>query len=153
VQGVLRIGVGVDVGIGFYLFCGGRRSIMGQTKPVAILGASNNPERYAHIALTMLREYGYRTLPVHPALDRIDNVAVCKSLSDITEPVDTLTLYVNPGRLADLLEQVLALKPRRVIFNPGTESSEARAKFEAAGIHCVEACTLVLLRTGQFDSA
>jgi predicted CoA-binding protein len=126
---------------------------MSKAEPVAILGASNNPERYAHKALSMLREHGYRAIPVHPALNEIDGVPVSHTLGGIAERVDTLTLYVNPGRLADLLEDVVALKPRRVIFNPGTESPSARARLESAGVHCVEACTLVLLRTGQFETA
>jgi len=124
---------------------------LAESAVVAILGASNNPERYAHKAMTMLREYGYRTIPVHPALDEIDGTKVAHSLGEIQEPVDTLTLYVNPARLVAMLDQVVALRPRRVIFNPGTESPDARARLESEGIHCVEACTLVLLRTGQFE--
>ncbi len=126
---------------------------MPKADPVAILGASNRPDRYAYKAFAMLREYGYRPIPIHPALGDIDSVPVAKSMAAITEPVHTLTLYVNPGRLADLLDEAVALHPRRVIFNPGTESPEARTRFEAAGIRCVEACTLVLLRTGQFETA
>jgi len=123
------------------------------TPAVAILGASNNPERYAHKALVMLREHGYHAIPVHPALDDIDGTPVAHSLAEIPVPIHTLTLYINPARLASLLDQVIALHPVRVIFNPGTESPDARTALESAGIHCVEACTLVLLRTGQFDTA
>ena len=120
------------------------------TTTVAILGASNNPDRYSHRALTMLREHGYDAVPIHPALDSIDGVPVAHSIGEIDRPVDTLTLYVNPDRLRDLLDDVVALKPRRVIFNPGTESPTARSRLEESKIACQEACTLVLLRTGQF---
>jgi predicted CoA-binding protein len=117
---------------------------------VAILGASRDPDRYSHRAFALLREHGYDVIPVHPALDTIDGVAVAHSLGEVEGPVDTLTLYVNPARLRDLLEDVIRLAPRRVIFNPGTESPIARDRLERAGILCLEACTLVLLRTGQF---
>ncbi|MCC6837882.1 MAG: CoA-binding protein, partial [Bacteroidia bacterium] len=76
-----------------------------------------------------------------------------KSLRDITEPVDTVTLYVSPKNLMPQLEDLLALKPRRVIFNPGTEDQAIQETLEQAGIHVVEACTLVLLSIGQFDEA
>jgi predicted CoA-binding protein len=63
---------------------------------VAILGASNNPERYAHMAFRLLREHGHEVLPVHPALEDIDGVRVVRSLAELVGPVDTLTLYVRP---------------------------------------------------------
>ena len=72
------------------------------------------------------------------------------TLHEIQQPVDTLTLYVGPQRLEPLIEEVIALRPGRVIFNPGTESQELMHRLEQVGIHWVEACTLVLLRIGTF---
>lgn len=117
---------------------------------VAILGASDNPERYAHQAHKMLQEYGHKVYPVNPHLDKIDQDNVFPSLKAIKDKIDTLTIYVNPERLPPYLEQIKNLKPRRVIFNPGTESPEIEAELNKAGIETEEACTLVLLRTHQF---
>ena len=64
--------------------------------------------------------------------------------------VDTVTLYLNPKAQQDYYDYILSLKPRRVIFNPGTENSEFRKLAEAHGIQCEEACTLVLLNTNQY---
>ena len=72
-------------------------------------------------------------------------------LGRIDRPVDTLTLYVGPGRSAQLQDAILALKPGRVILNPGTESAPLQAALDRAGIPWQHACTLVLLRTGQFE--
>lgn len=121
-----------------------------KSERVAVLGASANTERYGYKAFSMLREYGHEAIPVHPALDALEGVPVAHNLEEIEGPVDTLTLYVNPKRLDSFQEAIISLKPKRVIFNPGTESPSARARFEEAGIACVEACTLVMLRTGQF---
>ncbi len=117
---------------------------------VVILGASQKKDRYSNKAQNLLREYGHRVLPVHPQLKEIDGVAVSPSLQAIKEEVDTVTLYVNPQRGEELVEQIIGLHPRRVIFNPGTESEKMSAAFIAAGIEPINACTLVLLRTEQF---
>ena len=117
---------------------------------VAVLGASNNPDRYSNMAVRRLRDAGHRVIPVNPALDEIEGLAVAKSLGDIKDPVDTLTLYVGPQRSTPMIADILHLAPNRVIFNPGTESEELAATLDQANIPHVEACTLVLLQTGQF---
>jgi predicted CoA-binding protein len=116
---------------------------------VAVLGASDNPERYSHKAFMMLREHGHTVLPVNPALESIEGVPVVKELRSLP-PVDTLTLYVGAARLPALTEDIVRLRPGRVIFNPGTESPEVQAALDTAGIPWVEDCTLVMLGTGRF---
>ena len=80
----------------------------------------------------------------------IDGIPVMKSLATIAEPVHTLTLYVGPERSQGMVEDIVALRPGRVIFNPGTESPALEERLTAVGIPHERACTLVLLRTGQF---
>ena len=116
---------------------------------VAVLGASENPERYSHQAMVLLRRQGHEVFPVHPALEVIDGWPAVSSVRELP-PVDTLTLYVASSRLPAMAEDIVRLKPGRVIFNPGTESAELQAALDEAGIPWVEACTLVMLRTGQF---
>jgi predicted CoA-binding protein len=117
---------------------------------VAVLGASDNPERYSHQAVLLLQQHGHRVLPIHPALETIAGLPVVKNLGDLPA-VDTLTLYVGAARLSAMAEEIVSSRPGRVIFNPGTESSELQAALTAAGIPWQEACTLVMLRTGQFS--
>ena len=123
---------------------------MSAAQTVAVLGASNNPERYSNMAVRRLREAGHHVIPVNPAFPAIEGLPVERSLGEIKEPVDTLTLYVGPQRLAALTDEILRLAPERVIFNPGTESPELAAALDRAGITHLEACTLVMLQTGQF---
>lgn len=121
-----------------------------KTERVVIIGASDNPERYSHKALLLLRQHGHEVVPVHPKLSEIDGVPVAADLSAISGPVDTVTLYVGPAISLTLKDKLIALNPRRVIFNPGTENAALMPSLTEAGIACEEACTLVLLHTGQF---
>jgi predicted CoA-binding protein len=117
---------------------------------VVIIGASDNPERYSHKALLLLRRHGHEVVPVHPKLAEIEGIPVVPDVSAITGPVDTVTMYVGAAISAGLTEKLTALKPRRVIFNPGAENALLAAALQKAGIACEEACTLVLLNTGRF---
>jgi predicted CoA-binding protein len=117
---------------------------------VAVLGASPKPTRYAYQAVVLLHAQGYRVIPVHPKAARIDRLPAVPGLSAIGEPVHTLTLYVGPERSRALIPDILRLAPGRVIFNPGTESRELERALHDARIRYEHACTLVLLRTGQF---
>ncbi|MGE4441500.1 MAG: CoA-binding protein [Desulfomicrobium sp.] len=121
---------------------------MAQT--VAVLGASHKPERYSNQAVRMLKEYGHEVIPVTPGRTVIEDLPVAADLGCIERKVDTLTLYVGPERSAQLQDAILALKPGRVILNPGTESPALEQALTEAGIPWEHACTLVMLRTGQF---
>ncbi len=117
---------------------------------VVVLGASPNPERYAYKAVCMLLEHGHEVVPVHPIAEKIENVPVVAKLSQVTGPVDTLTLYLSADALAALESDIINLKPGRVIFNPGTENPTLMENLRNKGINVLQACTLVLLRTGQY---
>lgn len=117
---------------------------------VVIIGASNNPERYSHRALLLLRKYGHEIVPVHPKLAEIEGIPVVADVSLISVPVDTVTMYVGAAISSGLQDKLITLKPRRIIFNPGAENASLADALQKAGIACEEACTLVLLNTGQF---
>lgn len=121
-----------------------------KNQTVVVLGASPKPERYSNKAVRLLLQHGHRVLPVHPAVDEIEGLPVFKKLPAIGEPVDTVTLYLSAKLSAPLTNDLIALKPARVIFNPGTENPDLQASLEQAGIATEEACTLVLLHSGQF---
>lgn len=123
---------------------------MSATETVAVLGASQNPERYSNKAVRLLSEYHHEVLPINPSQESIEGLVVVRTLAALDKPVDTLTLYMSPKHLLPLAQDIVRLRPKRVIFNPGTESSELQAQLDAAGIAWLEACTLVMLRTGQF---
>ena len=117
---------------------------------VAVLGASPKEERYSYKAVKMLTEHGFKAIPVHPAGHTVLGIPGKKSLEEISESVDTLTMYVGASISDKELDHILALKPRRVVFNPGAENQALAQKLREAGIEVVEACTLVMLQTDQF---
>lgn len=119
-------------------------------KNVAILGASDNPDRYSNKALKLLLEKGYNVFPVHPVLSSIEGIKVFKSLLDIKEGISTLTVYVNKNIIEKEIGNIIILKPERVIFNPGTESSDVEKKLIENKIKVIRGCTLVLLSSNQF---
>ncbi len=121
-----------------------------QHQRVVVLGASDNPERYSNQAVNRLRDNHHEVVPVHPKLVQIDGVEVVPSLAAVDGPVDTLTVYVSPKISSTLVDDIVALEPGRVIFNPGAENPELETELSDAGIPTLQACTLVLLSTGQF---
>lgn len=116
----------------------------------AIVGASPKPGRYSYLAMKLLKEKALPFVLVNPAYKNIEDEPVYPDLARVPGPVDTVSLYLAPDRQDEVVPQLVALKPRRVIFNPGSESAATQAALEAQGIECLEACTLVLLKTGQF---
>lgn len=121
-----------------------------QNHHVVVLGASPKPARYANQAIRMLQDHGYRITPVHPKFSEIEGLTVANDVAEISDQVDTLTLYVGPERIASQIDGLVAMKPGRVIFNPGTESAEFQHRLDDANIEWFEACTLVMLKTDQF---
>jgi predicted CoA-binding protein len=117
---------------------------------VAVLGASSNPERYSYQAVAMLAQHGYGVYPVHPSAMPVDGHTCYANLAAIPAPIDTITVYLSEKNLTPLIEEIIACHPRRVILNPGAESETLTSRCQAAGIQVLEACTLVLVQTGQF---
>ena len=123
----------------------------GKKENVAILGASDRPDRFAYRADKLLQSHGHKTFLVNPNLKDVEGAKVHPSLKDLaSSSIDTLTLYVNPRILAQQLAEVIALKPKRVIFNPGTEDVRIEGELKAAGISPVRGCTLVMLDTDTY---
>ena len=120
------------------------------SETVTIIGASEKKDRFAYMAMTALMEHGHDVKLVNPFKETIEGHKCFKAVTDIKEKINTVTLYVNPYRFRDHIEEVVQAKPERVIMNPGTEDAEMEKKLEAAGIKVYRACTLVLLSSGQF---
>lgn len=117
---------------------------------VAVIGASNKPERYAYQAFQLLREKGHQVYPVHPRLEEINGVRVYKCVGDIPDEIHTVTLYVGGKILQKLVPELMTLSMKRIIFNPGTENDALEKCFQTTGVEVVRGCTLVMLKTNQF---
>ncbi len=93
---------------------------------VAVLGASNNPDRYSYLAVKLLVENDYHVFPVNPTEQAIDGIPCYPNLSAIPDPLDTITIYVSEKNSTPLIEEIIASRPRRVILNPGAENAALR---------------------------
>lgn len=123
---------------------------MKKIENVAIIGASDNPERYSFMAMQLLDQHGHQVHLVSPKFKEIDGHVCYGKISDLGHKIDTVTVYVRSEILEKMVDEIIALKPKRMIFNPGTEAASLYPKFHQVGIETEEACTLVLLRTGAF---
>jgi uncharacterized protein len=119
-------------------------------KKTLVLGASPKPDRYSNMAVRFLRDNGHDVTAVGNKSGTIADVAIETLAPDEIPGLDTVTLYLNPENQKPFYDYILALHPKRIIFNPGTENAELEQLAEAHGIAAWEACTLVLLRTGNY---
>ena len=118
-------------------------------KKTLVLGASPNPDRYGFEATAMLHEYKHPVTPFGLKAGEIEGLQIVKVLPT-DKDFDTVTLYLGPDNQKSYYDYVIGLHPKRVVFNPGTENPEFEKMLTEKGIEPVEACTLVLLRTGQY---
>lgn len=114
-----------------------------------MLGASPNPERYSNLAVKRLTSHDHPVVAVGKRKGSINDVQIETERKDIKD-IDTVTLYLNPTNQKQYYDYILSLHPKRIIFNPGTENDELYALAREKGIKTQEACTLVLLSTGQY---
>jgi len=113
-----------------------------------VLGASERPDRYANMAVHRLVGHGHRVVAVGLRPGWIAEVPIVTALPEA--PIDTVTLYVGPTALEGWRQALLDLKPRRIIFNPGTEHPDFEKEARSKGIATEQACTLVMLAAGTY---
>ena len=118
-------------------------------KLTVVLGASPNPERYSNMAVGRLTAKGHPVVAIGKRAAAIGDTPIITE-HPVLENVDTITMYLNPVAQKEYYDYILQLQPRRIIFNPGAENEELEAMARQHNIQPVEACTLVLLSTGQF---
>ena len=118
-------------------------------KKTVVLGASDNPARYSYLAVQKLSRYGHPVIAIGKKQGKVGDTDVITERPDEKE-VDTVSLYMNPQRQKEYYDYILSLHPKRIIFNPGAENEELQELAKANGIEPLEACTLVMLGTGQY---
>jgi predicted CoA-binding protein len=118
-------------------------------KKTLVMGASPNPSRYSNMAMKQLLDAGHNVYAVGSRPGTIYGLEIHTSPVPFKD-LDTVTLYINPLLQKQYYDYLISLKPARIIFNPGTENPELEKLANSAGIHCENACTLVLLSTDQY---
>ena len=120
-----------------------------ENKKTLVLGASDNPSRYSNLAINRLVKSGHPVVAVGRKKTSVAGIEIEKEKKSF-DNVDTVTLYLNPFNQREYYDYIVSLKPKRIIFNPGTENPELYDLAEKHNIQTMEACTLVMLSTGQY---
>lgn len=120
-----------------------------ENKKTLVIGASTNPERYSFLAIHSLRKHKHDVVALAKRLGQVSDVPIQTNFP-VNEQFHTVTLYIGSGRQLEYYDLLIKLKPKRVIFNPGTENFELEKLLKINGIEVIEGCTLVMLSTGQY---
>jgi len=118
-------------------------------KKTVVLGASDSPMRYSFLAVRRLKSYDHPIVAIGKKKGSIDDIQIITEHPSMDD-VDTVTLYLNPMHQKQYYDYILSLHPKRIIFNPGAENAELEALAKQNGIQPINACTLVMLSTGQY---
>ena len=126
-------------------------SVPNKSKLTLVVGATDNPDRYAYRAAELLQIKGIQFVPIGIK----KGVVFGEEILDLRQKpilmgMHTITLYLGPQNQSEWIDYLIGLQPKRIIFNPGTENPLFFQKAKTAGIEALEACTLVMLTTGQF---
>jgi len=122
---------------------------MSKNKPTVVIGASPNTDRYSYKATDSLQKHNHTVYPLGIRNGKINDLDIIVD-KPVLENIDTVTLYVGPDHQGPWMDYIFSLKPKRIIFNPGTENPEFEALAESKGIEALEACTLVLLSIKEY---
>jgi hypothetical protein len=110
---------------------------------VAVIGASSSPEKYGNRAVLAYIAQGWRVFPVHPKESEIEGLPVYRSVRAIPEPLDRVTIYLPPHVAMGILDDIVAVHPGEVYFNPGSDSPELLSRAREMGLNAIQACSII----------
>ena len=119
-------------------------------KKTLVLGATDNPSRFAYKAVHKLQQHGHDVVPVGIRKGEVGGQPIITDKEEEIAGIDTVTLYVGPQNQPSWYDYILSLKPKRIIFNPGTENRELEQLAEDANIETLHLCTLVLMASNTY---
>lgn len=118
-------------------------------KKTLVLGASANPNRYSYLAINKLKSRSHDVVAIGKRKGIVNGIVI-ETEHEPVKDIDTVTMYLNQTNQKQYYDYILSLNPKRIIFNPGAENEELEKLAKDKGIQTMEACTLVLLSTGQY---
>ena len=122
---------------------------MTKKKKTLIIGATTKPDRAAFKAIGLLVANGHSVIALGQNAGEVAGIKINTKAIPVTN-IDTISLYINPSRQRDYYNYIVEAKPKRVLFNPGTENPELYQLLELNNIKFEAACTLVLLTLNKY---
>ncbi len=118
-------------------------------KKTLIIGASPNPLRYSYKAVKKLKEYNVPVAAIGKHRTLIDDVVV-ETAKEKQDDIHTVSIYLSSGKQKEYIDYVFALRPQRIIFNPGTCNLSFEELAKEENIEVVHDCTLRMLGSNEF---
>lgn len=118
---------------------------MQQAKSIAIIGASNNRNKFGNKAVRAYLQKGYKVHPVHPLLETVEGIKAYKSVLDVPEDIDIASFYVPPSVGLKVIEEIAKKGIKEIYLNPGAESEELVKKAKNLGINVIQACSILAI--------
>lgn len=110
---------------------------------VAVIGASNDRSKWGNKSVRAFQQRGYTVFPVNPTETEVEGLRAYKSIGDVPERPEKVTVYVRPQILLKLLPDIAAKGCDELWLNPGTESDEVLAEGERLGLNVIQACSII----------
>jgi predicted CoA-binding protein len=120
-------------------------------KTVAIIGASNNRAKYGNKAVRAFQKTGYKVFPVHPALAEVEGLPCCKTIADVPERPNLVSVYVGPETLIKILPEIAAKGCDELWLNPGTESGAVLDRSRELGLKTMQTCSILAVGISPFS--
>lgn len=122
---------------------------MTENKKTLVIGGSVKPERFSNKAIRKLLKYGFPVVSIGLREGVVEGVKIETGTPEYSD-IHTVTLYIGRAKQPGYYDYLIGLKPKRIIFNPGTENIEFRELADRNGIETIEYCTLIMLNEGSF---
>lgn len=113
------------------------------SKSIAIIGASTDRKKYGNKAVRAFRDGGWTVFPVNAKVEQVEGLVAYKTIADVPEPLDRVSMYVPPAVGKTMLDAIAAKHPTELFFNPGSEDAEVMEQAKAKGLNVINACSIV----------
>ena len=113
-------------------------TIVKEAETVAVVGLSNDPEKYSHEVGRYLKEQGYRIIPVNPTEEEVIGERAYDTVDQIPERIDVVDVFLPPEKTSEIAEDAVRAGAKALWLQEGIENAEARRIAEEGGLAYVE---------------
>ena len=115
------------------------RDLLTNTRTIALVGASDRPDRPSNYVMKFLQDQGYRVIPVNPQItgEHVHGEYVWRELAQIGEPIDIVDIFRRPEAAAEAVDDAIAVGAKAIWMQIGVINEEAAERAEAAGLKVV----------------
>ena len=115
-------------------------ALLRDARTIAIVGASDRPDRASYGVMKYVQDRGYRTIPINPRItgEHVHGEYVWRELAQLGEPIDIVDIFRKSEDVGPIVDEAIAAGAKAIWMQLGIENAEAAARAEAAGLKVVE---------------